>query len=445
VTADVGQLLAELDTQLRDQALRFSPLGTVVERDGPVVRVHYGTHGLVEFPNVSDDDIDALIRRQQAAFADRGEPVEWKVFGHDPPGVAARLLDAGFTPGWQRPILIGAIDDIAESVDVRRLLPPGQRIRWLGYREHAFLAQIRTLAERSGPHRKPLDELQADGRFHGWQQVLLLLEVDGRARGAGWAELVTGTQFISIGGLTVDHPGFLAGWAAWAGHRRRDLSSREGRDWRYFVAEADGDLRAMLMRLGFQQVSTVQSYHWAPPGTPMQMRPVRLVFDDPQGDAVWERFTSQWNFSPHSQAYPGVVEPTASVTWHLEAIHGNDALIGELERIVRRGLRASTRSGERVYCLNPFTQGYHFDARLAGGFGEPSVPCRAFPHHGDHSLYTTEDLRLGTFGDPSECSLCVFGEDLLAVVKHDLTALLGTVLRRGGQNVENTWTFGPGR
>jgi hypothetical protein len=62
-----------------------------------------------------------------------------------------------------------------------------------------------------------------------------------------------------------------------------------------------------------------------------------------------------------------------------------------------------------------------------------------------HRLYTTEDLRLGTFGDPLKFSLCVFGEDLLAVVEHDLTALLGTVLRRGGQNVGNTWTFGPSR
>jgi hypothetical protein len=165
------------------------------------------------------------------------------------------------------------------------------------------------------------------------------------------------------------------------------------------------------------------------------------VFDNPRGEAVWERFVSQWKFP--AQASRGLVEPAASVTWHLEAIDGHNDLIGELQRTIEHGLRASTRPGERVYYLHPFTQGYHFDPRLVGGPGQPPIPRPAYPDRGDYRLYTTEDLRLGTFGDPWECSLCVFGEDLLSEVENDLTALLGTVLRRGGQNVGNTWTFGP--
>jgi hypothetical protein len=55
----------------------------------------------------------------------------------------------------------------------------------------------------------------------------------------------------------------------------------------------------------------------------------------------------------------------------------------------------------------------------------------------------TADLRFGSFGHPWEESLCVFGADLLAEVEDDLTALLGTVMRRGGRNVGNTWTVGP--
>jgi hypothetical protein len=42
-----------------------------------------------------------------------------------------------------------------------------------------------------------------------------------------------------------------------------------------------------------------------------------------------------------------------------------------------------------------------------------------------------------------EESLCVSGDDLLAEVADELTDLLGTVVRRGGRNQGNIWTFGP--
>lgn len=50
---------------------------------------------------------------------------------------------------------------------------------------------------------------------------------------------------------------------------------------------------------------------------------------------------------------------------------------------------------------------------------------------------------MGTSGNWREASLCVFGEELLAHVDEELTALLGTVLRRGGRPTGNVWSFGP--
>ena len=56
-------------------------------------------------------------------------------------------------------------------------------------------------------------------------------------------------------------------------------------------------------------------------------------------------------------------------------------------------------------------------------------------------MLLTRDLRMGTFWHPWEESLCVFGTELLAEVEDDLTAILGTVMRRGGRNVGNVWTY----
>ncbi|WP_432987077.1 DUF2716 domain-containing protein [Dactylosporangium sp. CA-233914] len=443
MAASAESLLGIYDAQLRARIPPPPlPLGTVYEQDGPVVRAHYGTHGTVEHRGPLGPEPEALIRRQQAAFAARSEPAEWRVHASDPPELPSYLVAAGFTPGWDRHLLIADIDTLTPEPIA---LPAGQRIREVKFGEHSRMARVHDMAAASGPHRTPLNESDADGDLVGWGRNLSVVEVDGRARAAGWVVQVAGTEFVSIGGMTAPEPAMLPAWVTWNAFRARIPGSTlpaSGGRWRYLIAEADGELREMLVRAGFQKVTTVQSYHWSPPGRPAEERPVVLVFDDPAGDAVWRRFLSHWAFSGDSRNGPPT-EPPDSVTWQLSAIDGDTTAVSALERIVQRGLRLAVHPGERVYALNAYTQGYHFDPRLTGGPGQPPPPRCAYPDRGDDRLYTTADLRTGTYGDPWEASLCVFGTELLREVEADLTALLGVVLRRGGRPVGNVWTFGP--
>ena len=142
--------------------------------------------------------------------------------------------------------------------------------------------------------------------------------------------------------------------------------------------------RAMLLGVGFGDVTTVRSYHWSPQ-PPARERPVVLVFDGiRRGMDLGGASPPQWEFSAATQAHPRLVEPPESVAWHLAAIEEDEAGIAALESIVQRGLRATVRPGERVYALHPFVQGYHFDPRRTGGPGQPPTPRCAFPDRGDH-------------------------------------------------------------
>ncbi|MFD8637202.1 hypothetical protein ACFV17_34425, partial [Streptomyces sp. NPDC059656] len=103
---DMGEQWARWNA-LRGRVPAWHPVGVVIEADGPVVRRHYGTHGNVEHaPIAPGTDLAALVRRQQAAFAERGEPVEWKAYGHDSPELGPALRAAGFSAGWERSVLI---------------------------------------------------------------------------------------------------------------------------------------------------------------------------------------------------------------------------------------------------------------------------------------------------------------------------------------------------
>ncbi|MGW0593783.1 DUF2716 domain-containing protein [Streptosporangium sp. NPDC002607] len=80
------------------------------------------------------------------------------------------------------------------------------------------------------------------------------------------------------------------------------------------------------------------------------------------------------------------------------------------------------------------------DPTLVGGPGQPRWTSYAYLVD-EHVVQVTKNLRMGTFGNWREASLCVFGDELLAHVDEELTDLLGIVLRRGGRPVGNVWSF----
>lgn len=444
--SDVADLSAAYHAQLRGRVPDPVPTGAVVERDGPVVGVHYGTHGTVDCTDLAGVQLSELVARQQARFAERGEPVEWRVYPDDAAPIAQRLIAAGFTPGWARSIL---------AVDMRAVVPPavgrygaarggtalpaGHRVRDLYPGEHSFWSEVRRLSAATGPHRSPFADLEEDGRLLAWDLVRTrLIEADGRVRDAGWAEIVKRTEFLAIGGVT-GHYDVLVPALLGFGYRRADYVEGRQHLVRYAIAEADGSLSGVLTGLGFRAIATVQSYHWAPPGTPAATRPVSRESDD-----IWERFTARFDFQPWTGPPPVIAEPDASVTWLPDAADDGSgtSVAGRLQRIVERGLRACAVPGERLYWLDWQHLGYQFDPHRVGGIGQPPWPGRTDPAY-SYVAYLAPDARFGTFGDPTENSLCVFGEQLLAEIEDDLVALLGTGLRRGGRNVDNAWTFGP--
>ncbi|GAA2617538.1 DUF2716 domain-containing protein [Streptomyces axinellae] len=436
-------MLAAYDAQTRGRAPRFGPAGAVVRQEGPLVRTHFGTHGTVghqALDSLTEAGIDTLIGEQQTAFAARGEPVEWTAFAHDTAPLPARLRAAGFTPGWERSVLVAPVRDIPPPA----AMPPGRGVRELT-RAGRESPAVRDLAAGTGPHRIPLAELEADGRARHRGASMLALEADARVLGVGWAEFFDGTEFAAIGGMSGPHTEFLPVWARWA---REGPSRHRGwnpPDFRFLVAEAAaGPVKDALVESGFQEITRARTYHWKPSGTPAATRPVRRLYDDAEHDALWDSFGRQFAFKPSVETYPGIREPSASVTWHLGALQdGLDrAAVKQLQGIIESGLLACVRPDELLHWLDRHHAGYRFDPRRVGGSGRPRWPGSAYPD-GDYYLYLTADLRLGTFGHPWEESLCVFGEELLAEVEEPLTALLGTVLRRGGRHVDNVRTFGP--
>ncbi|WP_328875350.1 DUF2716 domain-containing protein [Streptomyces sp. NBC_00287] len=421
MTDDASALWAKYDTQVR--AREPEVFGVVTERDGPLVRVHYGTHGVVDHRDLSTvDDLTGLVRRTQEIFAERVEPVTWKVYDRDGPRLTQALLDTGFTAGPVRSLLVADVADVPET-DAKL------RTHWAGLRS-SDQDSLLQLAQAAPEQRRPVSELE-----HGMD----ILSVWHYARPVDlvWLEKVHGTDFSSIGGITAPRPELLQAAAAWAA---REIWSRPKS--RYVVAEASGELVAVHRSAGFHQVAEVTTYRWAPPGEPARERPARLLFSEPEHDDIWRRFEKRFEVT-YQTAYDGIAEPPGSVTWHMEAVeHWRDPLLRRVEAVIARGLKARGRRGDRLYRLKWSINGTVCDPTRVGGPGQPPWPSYSYLTD-ENVIQVTDDLSMGTYGNFVEASLCVFGADLVAEVEEELTELLGRVLRRDGRPVGNVWTFGP--
>ncbi|MGI5274407.1 DUF2716 domain-containing protein [Nonomuraea sp. CA-218870] len=428
-------LLSVFESQLRGLVPQDVPWGAVVERDGSLVRTHYGTHGTVDHTDPAGDDLAEVIRRQQDLFAARHEPIEWKVYAHDSPLLGESLRAAGFIPGPERSLLVADIADVPSP----EVLRPGMRVR---HRLSGERERLLSRAADAPEQRRPLSEMEADGmaRGTGSEMEILVLEHDGRILDALWIERVGGTDFAAIGGITGPRRELLQAAAAWA--EWRGLRVFRPRTPRYLVAEAPDSLVPAYVATGFHEIAQVSTYRWAPAGEPATDRATKQLLSDPEHDEIWKRFETRFEVT-YETADRGIIEPPDSATWHLATVErSNDPLLTQVEEVIKRGIRASAQPGDRLYRLKWHISGSRTDPLRAGGLGEPRWASYAYLVD-EHVIQVTEDLRMGTFGNWREASLCVFGEELLAHVDEELTALLGTVLRRGGRPIGNVWSFGP--
>ena len=383
--------------RLRTWVPELPPTGAVIERDAPVVRTHYGTHGEAGHGPLPDGDLDALVARQVEAFARRNEPVVWPVYAGDL-GLPESLLAAGFTAEREHAVLVCPI-----GTDTAKL--PGVGHDWPGHQ------RVADLAAATGPHRRPYSEFLADAA-HLRQSAEVVLDGDR----AAWLEEIG--DVMVVGGVT--DPGFAA---AIVRHDWRLAGPHQGV--RFLLAEAADDLQAAFEAVGMRELTSVTRYHWAPPGAPARTRPVRRLFAEPEHDDLWTRFSEEFAFRPDTRAFPGITEPAGSATWHVG--DAEDAALDRFTETIYKGLRESVEPGEELYWLDWHHAGYRFDPARVDGTG-PRWPGFVFPG-GDYHIYLTADLRLGTFGHPWEETICVFGE-LLTRVGPELTAALGEPVRR---------------
>jgi hypothetical protein len=273
LVSDVPELLTAYDAQVRDRIPDPLPRGVTVERDGPLVRFFgLASRGFVVYRDLGGlegADLDELIARQVRVFAERGEPFEWKLHGHDrPEDLARRLLAAGFVPEETETIVIAPVDAIATEVR----LPEDVSLREVTSR--ADFERIAMLEQAVWGHEDQqtwlVEMLESERAVDPDAITIVVAEAGATVVCAGWIRFELGTEFATLwGGAT------LPVWRRRGIYRatvacRANLAAERG--FRYLETDASDDSRPILERLGFRAVTTTTPYVWSPPTFPTAAR-----------------------------------------------------------------------------------------------------------------------------------------------------------------------------
>jgi GNAT superfamily N-acetyltransferase len=261
---DRAQLLQAYDAQLRGRMPEKLPPGFRWELDGPLVRVtgdpHGGFVGYRDLGGIGGAELDELIARQVAYFAERGERFEWKLHGHDlPADLPDRLRAAGFVPEEQETVVVGPVAAVAAEP----VLPEGVSLREVAERPDFERIAALELAVWQEEHVGLAASLEAERAADPDALAVVVAEAAGEVVCAGWIRFDANTDFATLwGGST------LPAWRRRGIYRatvayRASLAAARG--FRYLEVDASDDSRPILERLGFVAVTTTTPYVWSPP------------------------------------------------------------------------------------------------------------------------------------------------------------------------------------
>jgi GNAT superfamily N-acetyltransferase len=258
----VSDLLAAYNGQCRAHVHDPAPAGLETSWDGPVHRsTGFGGQGWVEYHDLGGldgDDLDELIARQVAYFAERGERFEWKYHSHDlPADLPERLLAAGFVPEDEETVVIAEV----AALDLSAEPPDGVEIREVT--ERADLQRIGAMEEAVwDDDHSWVDDLAAEREADPDSLHIFLAEAGGTVVSAGWIRFPSSTEFATLwGGATLEEWRGRGIYKALVAARGR-LAAERGRRW--LQVDASDDSRPILERLGFVPVTTTTPYVWKP-------------------------------------------------------------------------------------------------------------------------------------------------------------------------------------
>jgi GNAT superfamily N-acetyltransferase len=230
--------------------------GERVEREGTIVRV-VGDRSWIAFSQLSTETAARAVEAEAAQVRSRHLPLEWKLYGHDPPPSLGRLLEEhGFVA--DPPETLMALD-LHDPFDAG---PLSGRATIEQVRDAAGLERAVRVSREAFVPRPGWDLAEYLPRLGTPSFAVFLASMDGQPASAGQLELPEGRTFASIwGGGTAPE---FRGVGVYRGLVAARAKFARARGYRYLTQDALETSRPILERIGFHPLAPVTGWVLTP-------------------------------------------------------------------------------------------------------------------------------------------------------------------------------------
>lgn len=256
------ELLDLYDREVRGSFPHRLPAGWVGDQDGPLTRCLTPQGGFAMFSadasHLTTGELEALVDRTFAFYAERGRRFEWKTFEHDRADLLPLLVRHGAVPEPREALVLGESAVLAGDVT----LPDGLTMRAVTSRTDLERVAAFESAVWDEDWAWLADDLE--GRLAAAEPAEVLVVEDGeRVVSAAWLVPLAGTDVAGLwGGSTLAAYRGRGIYRALVAHR-----ARRAVEWGCSVLQVDAsdDSRPILERLGLQVVGATVPYETAAP------------------------------------------------------------------------------------------------------------------------------------------------------------------------------------
>lgn len=152
-----------------------------------------------------------------------------------------------------------------------------------------------------------------------------------------------------------------------------------------------------------------------------------VELNEKEYDFVWNSFSLWFDFAPSTFNFPGIFEPTPSITYSITYPWTEDDIDDFYEK-ARKVFGEVLLPDQRFYALDWQHTCFWFYPYITDSW-------RIGLPNGDYAIFLAEDFSFGLFGHPWEETICVFGQALLEAFQKYPPRLFEKVIRRDGKPV----------
>ena len=162
------------------------------------------------------------------------------------------------------------------------------------------------------------------------------------------------------------------------------------------------------------------------------------ITDKRTGRGLMKNFSDKLAFKPHTKEFPGIDEPSPSITYRISFIWETDIenhrrILIDFHTCAYKAFRRCAQKDQWLFTTDVYHCNYRFYPQSAFEGSNPDAWKTPLFPNGEYSIFVSKSCSFGLFGHPWEKTICIFGASLISTFEIYKPELFRDIIRKNGR------------